>query len=88
MPQKSDKSVKFDRRCIPIFLTLLALASVPWILFFIHEHLYPPVLGERDLGEGILAAGVLLSSSALVLCALLVLLGAFAVYLWNKLRAN
>jgi hypothetical protein len=88
MVQELQKPMKFDRSYILPSLVCFGLAAVTGILFFIHEQLHPPIIGDRDLGEGLLAVFVFIGIGAFILCGILALAVAYGVFVWRKRRAN
>ena len=84
MAHESSNPVRFDRRFFPPSLVFLSLALLIWIPFLI----LPSHPGERDLGLGVVAVATFIGSGIFLLCGLLTLLVALAMFLWNKWRAH
>ena len=84
MAQVQIKPMKFDRHYISPSLFCFGIAAVIGIFFYIHERLNPPIPGEPDLGEGVVAMGAFLSIGGLILCGVLGLAIAYGVFVWRK----
>jgi hypothetical protein len=85
---KQSERPRFDKRSIFAGLIIWAFALLLFLLLYVHEARHPAVLGEKDLGEGILVVTSLLTVCIIFFAGVMSMVLGLIHFIWLRWRFN